>query len=129
MPLASGLLTGKFKRNTTFLETDHRNYNPGGKAFNAGETFAGLTKEQGVTFSEKVREILPDVNGANMAQLSLRWILDHDAISTVIPGATRKSQIECNVGASDLAPLLQDVHEELNRLYKFEIESCIVGVY
>jgi len=129
VPLASGMLTGKIKRDTTFAETDHRNYNPGGKAFNAGETFGGLTQEQGVTCAEKAREILPDIDGADMAQLALRWILDHESVSTVIPGATRKSQVESNVGASDLAPLAQAVHEELNRLYKSEIESCIAGVY
>lgn len=129
VPLASGLLAGKIKRDTTFSESDHRNYNEGGKAFNAGETFAGLTKLQGVSFVEKIQKILPETDSASMAQLALRWILDHEAVSTAIPGASSSGQVQSNAGATDMPPISKAVHEELSALYKSDIESCIVGEY
>ena len=86
LPLASGLLSGKFTKDTTFAQSDHRNYNRDGQFFNVGETFAGLPFEKGVKLTDRIKAILPE--GMSMIQLALRWILDHDAVSVIIPGAS-----------------------------------------
>ena len=129
VPLASGLLTGKFKKGHKFSEKDHRNYNADGAAFNVGETFAGIPFDKGVELAEKIKEILNPSGKITMAQLALRWILDHDEISTLIPGATKISQAVDNAMASSLPGLSQDAHEKLRKLYKDEIEPCIRGKY
>jgi len=98
VPLASGLLTGKFDESTTFDEGDHRNFNADGEAFNVGETFAGLPFKKGVELSEKVRELLPDVP---MPQAALRWVLDHPEVTTVIPGASSPQHVKSNTAASE----------------------------
>ncbi|MCM8758762.1 MAG: aldo/keto reductase [Candidatus Omnitrophica bacterium] len=129
VPLASGLLAGKFKKGHKFSEKDHRNYNADGTAFNVGETFAGVPFEKGVELAEKIKEILNPTDDISMAQLALRWILDHDAVSTVIPGATKIEQATSNANASLLSPLSTDVFEKLRDLYKKEIEQFIRGKY
>ena len=129
VPLASGLLSGKFQHGQKFAENDHRNYNADGQAFNVGETFAGLPYEKGVELAEKVRAIVKPSGPAAMAPLALRWILDHDAVSAVIPGATRVAQVESNAHASALPPLSADVHRQLADLYRTEIAPAIRGPY
>lgn len=126
VPLASGLLTGKFNEQTTFASNDHRNYNANGESFNAGETFAGIEFNQGVKFSHEIAKLLPD---ERMAQWSIRWILDHPEVTTVIPGASKISQVESNVEASDLSPLANDVHIKLRELYDAKIKPAIRGHY
>ena len=126
VPLASGLLSGKFTSNTTFDTKDHRNYNADGAAFNVGETFSGLPFKEGVALAEEIKKILPE---GNLASQSIRWILDHPAITTVIPGASKTSQVDSNVSASSLAPLPASVHEELHQLYNDKIKSLIRGSY
>ncbi|MGC9066824.1 MAG: aldo/keto reductase [Candidatus Ratteibacteria bacterium] len=129
VPLASGLLTGKFKKGHKFPETDHRNYNADGAAFNVGETFAGIPFDKGVEIAEKIKSILNPTGNITMAQLALRWILDHDAVSTVIPGATKIEQAISNAMASSIPPLGENVHQKLSQLYKIEIEPYIRGKY
>jgi aryl-alcohol dehydrogenase-like predicted oxidoreductase len=124
VPLASGLLAGKFDRSTSFPEKDHRNFNAEGEAFNIGETFSGLPFEKGVELSQKVKDILPDIP---MPQAALRWILDHPEVTTVIPGATEVSQVKSNTKASDLTPLSKEVHRELRSLYDSEIRNNVRG--
>src|SRR4051794_13411531 len=114
VPLASGLLSGKFNENTSFAENDHRNFNANGEAFNAGETFSGIEFAKGVQFSREIAGLLPD---ERMAQWSLRWILDHPEVTTVIPGATKVSQVESNVAASGLPRLPKETHAKLRALY------------
>lgn len=126
VPLASGLLTGKFDENTTFPEDDHRNFNADGEAFNVGETFSGIKFEKGVKLARKIEEIMPD---GDMPQLALRWILDHPEVTTVIPGATKKKHVISNTGASELQPLSEEVHEKLADLYEDEIRPNIRGRY
>lgn len=126
VPLASGLLTGKFDEQTKFAEKDHRNYNANGAAFNAGETFSGVEFTEGVKLSKEIASILPD---DRMAQWSLRWILDHPEVTTVIPGATKIEQVKSNVAASDLPALSQDVHQKLRALYDSKIKPKIRGHY
>lgn len=128
LPLASGVLTGKFDSNTTFLENDHRNYNKNGDAFNVGETFAGLPFEKGLEFVDAIKkDILP--NNLTMVQLALRWILDHNAVSTIIPGASNTKQVLSNAEVSNLEALSKETHEALVKLYKTKVHSEIRGGY
>lgn len=127
VPLASGLLSGKFSAEDKFAESDHRHYNANGECFNVGETFAGVEFLRGVKLAEDVRILLPQE--APMAQEALRWVLDHEAITTVIPGATKLLQAEGNTTASTLPALGQDIHEALKELYDTEIEKVIRGSY
>ena len=105
VPLASGLLSGKYTRETAFAEDDHRNYNRQGEAFDVGETFSGVPFEVGLDAVEEMRPLVPE--GATLAQLALRWILMHDAVSTVIPGARSPEQARGNAEAAAL-PALDD---------------------
>jgi aryl-alcohol dehydrogenase-like predicted oxidoreductase len=126
VPLASGLLTGKFNEQTKFAEKDHRSYNANGQAFNAGETFSGIEFKEGVKLSKEIASMLPD---ERTAQWSLRWILNHPEVTTVIPGATKIQQVESNVSASDLPSLSKDVHQKLRSLYDQKIRPAIRGHY
>ena len=103
VPLASGLLSGKYNRSSTFTPDDHRNYNRHGDAFDVGETFSGLPYEVGLAAVEEIRSLVPE--GWTMAQMALRWILQFDAVSTVIPGAKSAEQAAANAAAADLPPL------------------------
>jgi len=124
VPLASGLLTGKFTKTTNFPENDHRNFNANGEAFNVGETFSGLPFETGVEIAQKVEAIVSDIP---MPQAALRWVLDHPEVTTVIPGASKVSQVKSNVQASELDPLSETVHQQLRLLYDGEIRSQVRG--
>jgi aryl-alcohol dehydrogenase-like predicted oxidoreductase len=133
VPLASGILAGKFKPGqavaSTFAANDHRNYNADGKAFNAGETFAGVPFEKGVQLAEKIKAILKPQGDVTLADLSLRWILDYPQVTSVIPGATKLAQATSNVKASDLPPLTPAQHDQLQALYQKEITTLIRGKY
>jgi len=126
VPLASGLLTGKFNEQTRFSEKDHRNYNANGEAFNAGETFSGIEFKEGVKLSREIASLLPD---DRMAQWSLRWILDHPEVTTVIPGATKIEQVKSNVAASNLPPLSNEIHKKLSKVYEEKVREAIRGHY
>jgi aryl-alcohol dehydrogenase-like predicted oxidoreductase len=128
VPLASGLLTGRFLPGHQFAADDHRRYNADGQVFNVGETFAGLPFDVGVRLAERVRDIFANP-AVPMAQLALRWILDHPAVSTAIPGATTLEQADSNAASSDLARLSPDVHERLRELYEADIAGAIRGPY
>ncbi len=130
VPLASGLLTGKYTRTHVFNDKDHRHFNANGEMFNVGETFAGVPFEKGVAYSGKLAGILADeAPEATLAQKALRWILDHDAVSTVIPGAKSPQQALENAEASGLAPLAPATHEKLAEYYWKEIDAEVRGVY
>jgi aryl-alcohol dehydrogenase-like predicted oxidoreductase len=124
VPLASGLLSGRFNAQTQFATKDHRNYNANGDAFNAGETFSGIEFKEGVKLSDKIKTILPD---SRMPQWAIRWILDHPEVTTVIPGASRVSQVNSNMEASALTHLSPAVHQQLRSLYDQEIQHKIRG--
>ena len=126
VPLASGLLTGRFNDRTTFAATDHRNFNANGEAFNAGETFSGIEFSKGLTLSEEIASLLPD---ERVSQWAIRWILDHPEVTTVIPGATKVEQVRKNVAASDMARLSDSTHNELRHLYDQKIKTNIRGHY
>lgn len=123
VPLASGLLSGRYDLDTSFPADDHRNYNREGAAFDVGETFAGVPYEVGVRAAQEVSTLAGSDRTA--AQLALRWILDQEAVTTVIPGARSVEQVEGNVAASDLPPLSTDLHEELRSIYDHHIRPHV----
>jgi aryl-alcohol dehydrogenase-like predicted oxidoreductase len=116
VPLASGLLTGKYDRDSVFAENDHRNYNRQGAAFDVGETFAGLDYETGLAFVGELQAVVPE--GWSTAQLALRWILMYDAVSAAIPGARTSDQARANASAADLPPLDHETMAQIRRLYE-----------
>jgi len=123
VPLASGLLTGKYDADATFPENDHRHFNRDGEAFDRGETFAGVDLDRGVRAVEELDDIRPD--GMTMAQFALRWILMHDAVSCTIPGAKRPDQVEENAGAADLPPLSDDTMIAVETIYNRYIREQV----
>ena len=127
LPVASGLLTGKFTAEATFPEDDHRNFNRDGASFNVGETFAGLPLAKGVELVEGLRSFVPD--DFTLSQFAMRWILDFPAVSVVIPGAKNATQVAENCSASELAPLGDERHRGLAEFYKEQVAANIRGVY
>jgi aryl-alcohol dehydrogenase-like predicted oxidoreductase len=127
LPLASGLLTGKFTSATTFAPQDHRTYNRDGQAFNVGETFAGLPFEKGVALADALKPLVP--TGMTLTEMALRWCLDFAAVSVLIPGAKDPAQARANTHVSDLAPLPFDLHTRLRRWYANDVADSIRGPY
>ncbi len=127
LPLASGLLSGKFTRDTRFEPEDHRNFNRDGKSFNVGETFAGLPFERGVELADALKPLAPP--GMTLAQMALRWCLDFDAVSVLIPGAKNAKQARENAAASDLPPLSPGLHAQLREMYARDVAPHIRGPY
>lgn len=123
VPLASGLLTGKFDRTTTFGSDDHRAFNRHGESFDVGETFAGVDFELGLQVVEQLQALVPE--GATLAQLALRWILGFEAVSTVIPGAKTVEQARANAAAADLPALPQASLEAINAIYRDRIAPSV----
>ncbi|MFP9097598.1 aldo/keto reductase [Flavobacterium sp. RHBU_24] len=126
VPLASGLLTGKLTAQTVFSESDHRNYNANGDAFNVGETFSGVEFNKGVALADGIKSILPE---GDMAQQSIKWILQHPAITTVIPGASKVPQVHSNVAAAGLSDFDTATMQALTEYYAQNIQPEIRGVY
>jgi aryl-alcohol dehydrogenase-like predicted oxidoreductase len=123
VPLASGLLSGKFKRDTKFAENDHRQFNRNGQAFDVGETFSGVPYETGLNAVEKVR---PLVSGdTTMAKFALRWILMFDAVTVAIPGARNPQQARSNAEAVELAPLSADTMDKIREIYQQDIKPYV----
>jgi aryl-alcohol dehydrogenase-like predicted oxidoreductase len=127
LPVASGLLSGKLTKNSTFAKEDHRTFNRDGQAFNVGETFAGLPFTKGVELADQLKQFVPE--GMTMAQFALRWILDFDAVSVIIPGASRPQQAIDNAKASDFPPLDKDLHEKIKDFYETKVKMHIRGAY
>jgi len=123
VPLASGLLTGKYTRESVFAADDHRTFNRHGESFDAGETFSGVDFETGLDVVEELRALVPE--GATLAQLALRWILMFDAVSTVIPGAKTPEQALGNAAAADLPPLSDETMRRIAELYDERIAPLV----
>jgi aryl-alcohol dehydrogenase-like predicted oxidoreductase len=123
VPLASGLLTGKMTRETTFEPDDHRKFNRYGEDFDRGETFSGVDYETGLEAVEELRALVPE--GMTMAQFALRWILMFDAVTCVIPGARRPAQAEDNALAADLQPLSQETMAQVGDIYEHLIRDQV----
>jgi aryl-alcohol dehydrogenase-like predicted oxidoreductase len=115
VPLASGLLSGRYDEHTTFAADDHRTFNRHGEAFDVGETFSGVDFATGLEAVKRLRPLVPE--GATMAQFALRWILDQAGVTVVIPGARNAGQARGNVAAADLAPLPETTHAAVTAVY------------
>ncbi len=123
VPLASGLLSGKYDEHTTFAPDDHRNYNRHGEAFDVGETFAGVPFEAGLAAVRDLRQIVPaDVA---MAQFALRWIIDQPGVSVVIPGARNAEQAQGNVAAAGLPALSEEQQAAVREVYDRHIREHV----
>jgi aryl-alcohol dehydrogenase-like predicted oxidoreductase len=129
VPLASGLLSGRYDEHTTFAPDDHRSYNRRGEAFDVGETFSGVPYEVGLEAVRRLKPLVPadadrtpggsrKRSPATMAQFALRWILDQPAVSVVIPGAKSAAQARANAAADDLAPLSAEAHAAIDEVYR-----------
>ena len=123
VPLASGLLSGKITRASTFAKDDHRNFNRHGQAFDRGETFSGVDFETGLRAVNQLKKLTPP--GASLAQLALRWILEFPAITCSIPGAKRPSQVAENIAASKLRPLSPATMKQIGAIYTKQIKPLV----
>ncbi|MFG1615630.1 aldo/keto reductase [Nonomuraea wenchangensis] len=115
VPLASGLLSGRYDENTTFAPDDHRTFNRRGEAFDVGETFSGVDFATGLEAVRRLAPLVPE--GATMAQFALRWILDQEGVSVVIPGARNPAQAAANAAAAGLDPLPPATLEAVTEVY------------
>jgi aryl-alcohol dehydrogenase-like predicted oxidoreductase len=123
VPLASGLLTGKFRADTQFEADDHRNFNRQGQRFDAGETFSGVDYEVALSAVEEIRALLPP--GVTMSQLALRWILMFEAVTCAIPGGKRPSQVADNATASNLPPLTPEIMAGIRTIYEAKVRPTV----
>jgi aryl-alcohol dehydrogenase-like predicted oxidoreductase len=123
VPLASGLLTGKFHHDSSFAADDHRNFNRHGQAFDVGETFSGVDYNAGLEAVEEMRALVPA--GVSMSQFALRWIVMFDAVTCAIPGGKRTEQVANNCRASDLPPLTGEAMTAVRRIYDKKIRSLV----
>ena len=125
LPLASGLLGGGLHKDISFSHNDHRLFNSDGQLFNVGATFSGIPFDQGLNLVEELKKILP--KNINLAQMALRWVLDYDAVTVVIPGSKKPNQIPLNASASGLPEIPKILHEKLMNFYNEKITSHIRG--
>jgi aryl-alcohol dehydrogenase-like predicted oxidoreductase len=126
LPLASGLLAGKYTPQTTFGPNDHRSFNRDGAQFNVGETFAGFGFEKGLELVEKLKALIGP-NYPPLPQIALRWCLDHPAVTTIIPGARNRAQAEANAAVSDHPPLPPTFSAMLREFFEREAKPAIRG--
>jgi len=123
VPLASGLLSGKFRSDTTFAADDHRNYNRHGEAFDVGETFSGVDYETGVAAAQEFAALVPD--GLTPAQAALRWVIQQPGVTTVIPGASSVAQAVANAEAAGAPPLPDETLAAVEDLYDRRIRAQV----
>jgi aryl-alcohol dehydrogenase-like predicted oxidoreductase len=123
VPLASGLLTGKLRPDSSFEADDHRNFNRHGEAFDAGETFSGVDYGVALQAVEELRQLAPP--GCSLAKLALRWILMFDAVTCAIPGGKRPAQVAENCAASDLPPLSPEIMAGVASVYESRIRPLV----
>lgn len=123
VPLSSGMLTGKMGKQTQFESDDHRKFNRQGEAFDKGETFSGVDYDLSLQAVDELRPLVPE--GWTMAQFALRWILMHEAVSCVIPGAKRPSQAADNVAAADFPAISENTFAEINQIYNRLIKDQV----
>ncbi|MFI9393182.1 aldo/keto reductase [Streptomyces bauhiniae] len=123
VPLASGLLSGKFREDTVFAAEDHRAYNRHGEQFDVGETFSGVDYATGVAAAAEFTGLAPD--GITPAQLALRWVTQQDGVTTVIPGASSVAQARANAAAGSLGPLSQPLLDQLRELYDRRVRAQV----
>ena len=122
VPLASGLLTGKFTKQSSFGKDDHRTFNRNGEAFDKGETFSGVEFTKGLEAVEELKKIFKT---ENLTAIALRWILMFDAVSTVIPGASKPEYVYDNVNATLLPPLTAEQMKAVENVYDKYIKDPV----
>ena len=115
VPLASGLLTGKFTKDSSFTAGDHRNFNRNGEAFDKGETFSGINYEKGLEAVEALKLIFP--YEPNLAPLALKWILQFDAVSCIIPGASSPEQVASNLKCLEVPDFTPEQLTKIQTVY------------
>jgi aryl-alcohol dehydrogenase-like predicted oxidoreductase len=125
VPLASGLLSGRYTASTTFAADDHRNYNRKGEAFDVGETFSGVPFDVGLAAVERLGPLVPD--GATTAQFALRWIVAQPQVTVVIPGARNAEQAAANAAAAALDPLDAQTHGAVAAIYDELVREHVHG--
>ncbi len=123
VPLSSGMLTGKITKASKFAADDHRKFNRHGEQFDRGETFSGVDYETGLKAVEQLKKLVP--SGATMAQLALKWILMHPAVTCAIPGAKRPSQVDENMAAADLPRLSPATMKKIGAIYEKQIKPLV----
>lgn len=123
VPLASGLLTGKFTRQSTFAADDHRQFNRHGEMFDMGETFSGVPYEAALDAVDALRGLVPA--GWTLAQFALRWILMFDAVTCAIPGARTPAQAQANAAAGSLPPINDEALAAVRRVYDARIRPLV----
>ena len=123
VPLSSGMLTGKFTKDSKFEKDDHRRFNRHGEDFDKGETFSGVDYDLGLKAVEELKDICPA--GITLTQFALRWILMFDAVTCTIPGAKRKNQVEENISSVDLPPLTDETMKKVNAVYEKHIKESV----
>lgn len=123
LPLSSGLLAGKITKQTQFAPDDHRNFNRFGEQFDRGETFSGVDLDAALAAVDALRPVVSP--GISMANFAVRWILDHPAVSCVIPGARNPEQVTQNVLASDLPPLSDEQRQAVEEIYASHIRALV----
>ncbi len=123
VPLASGLLTGKFTATTDFTAGDHRQFNRNGEAFDKGETFSGIDYETGIAAVQALKKIFPEQT--NLAPIALKWILQFDAVSCIIPGASNISQVDSNLSAFDVSAFTAEQLQAMQDIYEQYIKPSV----
>ncbi len=123
VPLASGLLSGKYTKATTFEADDHRTFNREGAAFDRGETFSGVDYDLGLEAVEALKAALP--GRRDPAAAALRWILMFEAVSCIIPGASRPEQVQRNVRAGQEPPFSEEELDAVRRVYEEFIKPSV----
>ncbi|AWW00829.1 aldo/keto reductase [Arcticibacterium luteifluviistationis] len=127
VPLASGLLTGKFTKDSSFGEGDHRQFNRNGEHFDKGETFSGIDYNLGLKAVDELKAVFPQQE--NLAQVALKWILGFDAVSCIIPGASRVEQVTSNLGASGIPEISSEQNAAVNRIYTQYIKKSVHQIW
>lgn len=122
VPLASGLLTGKFSKSTKFESGDHRNFNRNGDAFDKGETFSGIDYSLGLKAVEELKTLFPN---RNLAHIALQWILKYDEVSCIIPGASKVEHVISNIDVNNVPQLSSEEIEKINNIYNKYIKSSV----
>ncbi|MBB4077929.1 aryl-alcohol dehydrogenase-like predicted oxidoreductase [Lewinella aquimaris] len=123
VPLASGLLTGRFDKQTTFGEGDHRNFNREGEAFDRGETFSGVNYEEGLKAVEELKQLFPGED--NLAPVALQWILSFPEVSCIIPGASKVEHLTSNISAAEREPLTDEQLAAMNDIYNRMVRPSV----
>lgn len=123
VPLASGLLTGLYQADTRFEKDDHRFFNREGAVFDKGETFSGIDYQKGLQAIHKIKQVFPQYE--NLAPLAIRWILMFDAVSCVIPGASRPEQVRSNLSALDIPAFSPEEMDRIKEIYEEDIKASV----